>query len=242
MSQSGRDPITVYSFGPAWGTPFPTVSPFGLKLVVWLKLYDLPFELKIENNPGKGPKGKCPWVVLDGAAIGDSEIIIERLKARAGRDLDAALTPGQKATALAVRRMFDEHYHQTWEHQLFIDEAAWQIGKVFFDQLPPGVRVLVRTLARSGLKKQLHARGVGRHDDADIIRMGIADLDAADALLGDQQFFFGDKPTDLDATAYAFLGLTHYVPSPSPMFAHLRKLPRLGAYCERMTARYFAAG
>lgn len=249
MSQAGpRDPnqhhgpsgpITVYTFGPAWGIPVPTASPFGLKLITWLKFYDLPHAITIENNPGKGPKGKCPWAVIDGVPVADSELIIDQLKTRAGRDLDANLTPEQKAVALSVRRMLDEHYHQAWEHQLFIDDAAWTRAKEFFDQLPPGVRVLVRTLARSGLRKQLHARGVGRHSPAEIVRMGIADLDAVAALLGPKPYFFGDEPTDIDATVFAFLALTYYVPSPSPLWAHLRTLPRLTAYCDRIVGRWF---
>lgn len=242
MTPSERDPVTVFSFGAAWGIPVPTASPFGVKLLTWLRMYDLPYALKIENNPGKGPKGKVPWAVIDGATIADSELIIAAIKARSGRDLDARLSPQQRATALAVRRMLDEHYHQAWEHQLFIEEAAWQRGQEFFNEnLPGGVRVLVRTLARRALRAQLHARGVGRHDNAEIIRMGIADLDAVAALLGEGPYFFGAEPTDIDATVFAFLVLTLYVPSPSPLFAHALAQPNLKPYCDRMLARYFAA-
>jgi glutathione S-transferase len=242
MSQPGpRDPITVYSFGPAWGIPVPTCSPFGLKLLTWLKMYELPHAMKVANDPGKGPKKKCPWVEVDGAVLGDSELIIETLKARAGRDLDAGLTAEQRAVALAVRRLLDEHFHQVWEHEVFVDEAGWQIGKQWFDALPPGLRVLVRNLVRGSLRKQLHARGVGRHSGPEIVRMGVADLDAVDALLGDKPYFFGDEPTDIDATVFAFLALTYYPRMPSPLWARLRALPRLTAYCDRMLARYFAS-
>ena len=239
MSASSSAPIQVYAFGPAWGIPIPTPSPFGLKLVTWLRMYELPFELHVENNPGKGPKKKSPWVQIDGEVVGDSELIIARLKARAGRDLDAGLTAEQRAIDLAVRRMLDEHYHQVWEHELFILDAAWERGKEFFDQLPPVVRVLVRTMVRGQLRAQLHARGVGRHSHEDIVRMGVADLDAVDALLGDKPYFFGDAPTDLDATVFAFLAVTYYIPSPSPVWEHLRARPRLTGYCDRVLARYF---
>jgi glutathione S-transferase len=241
-STAARDPITVYSFGPAWGIPVPTPSPFGLKLLTWMRFYDIPYVMKVQNDPAKGPKGKCPWAIMGGVPVGDSELIIDTLKARTGRDLDAALTPEQRATALAVRRMFDEHYHQAWEHQLFINDAAWQRGQEFFDQLPPGVRVLVKALARRALRKQLHARGVGRHSDADIVRMGIADLDATEALLGDKPYLFGDQPSDIDATVFAFVSLTYYVPSPSKLWTRVRESPRLTGYCDRILARYFKAG
>lgn len=238
-SVTGLDPITVYSFGPAWGIPVPTASPFGLKVLTWMHLYDIPYVMKVENNPGKGPKKKCPWALIDGVTVGDSEAILDTLKARSGRDLDATLTPAQRATALGIRRMLDEHYHQVWEHQLFIDDAGWVRSKEFFDQLPPGVRVLVRNLARGAMRKQLYARGIGRHSAPEIVRRGIADIDAVAALLGDQPYIFGEQPTDIDATVFAFLALTYYVPSPSPLWSHVRSLPRLVAYCDRFVARYF---
>lgn len=231
--------IQVFSFGPAWGVPVPTVSPFGLKLVTWLELVGLPYELLIENNPGKGPKGKCPWAVIEGRAIGDSELIMARLRARAELDLDADLTPAQRGLSLAVQRMLDEHYHQVWEHQLFVDEVGWEQGKLFFDQLPTPLNLIVRTLARRDLRKQLHARGVGRHSNQEIIQMGIDDLDALDALLADKPYMLGDAPRELDATVFAFVSLTHYVPCSSPLWAHLRTLPRLTAYCDRVLDRCF---
>jgi glutathione S-transferase len=81
---------------------------------------------------------------------------------------------------------------------------------------------------------------VGRHDHAHIIRLGILDLDTVDALLGDRPFFFGETPTDIDATVFGFMALTHWTPVPSPVWDHFRALPRLGAYCERMLARYYS--
>lgn len=239
MSQA---PVEVYSFGPAWGIPVPTASPFGLKLVTWLRMVELPHTMKVENNPGKGPKRKCPWAVIDGEAIGDSELIMRRLRARASVDLDADLSREQRASALAVQRMFDEHYHQVWEHQLFVDDVGWERGKIFFDQLPTPANYLVRTLARRDLRKQLHARGVGRHSVAEIVQMGVDDLDAVDALIGDDPFMFGERPSEIDATVFAFLALTYYIPNPSPLWTHMRSLTRLSAYCDRIVERLFAGG
>lgn len=232
-------PIQVYSFGPAWGVPLPTVSPFGLKLVTWLKMVGLPHEVLVENNPGKGPKGKCPWAVIDGETIGDSELIMGRLRERATVDLDAGLEPEQRALALSVRRMLDEHYHQVWEHQLFIDEAGWEQGKLFFDSIPAPLRLVLRSLIRRDLRKQLHARGLGRHASAEIVQMGVDDLDAVDALLGDKPYMFGDEPRELDATVFAFVALSYYIPCPSPLWAHVRERARLTDYCERVVARYY---
>lgn len=238
MTDSPRSPIVVYTFGPAWGFPAITPSPFGLKLVTWLRIHDVPHEIRIENNPGKGPKKKCPWADVDGQVIGDSEAVMEAVRARRGIAADE-LSPQQEAIATTTRLMLEEHYHQVWEHELFIHEGGWRRGQEFFDQLPPGVRVLVRTIARSQLRKQLYARGVGRHEHERIVAMGKSDLDAIDGLLGDSAFFFGDSPTDIDATVFAFMAVTQWTPVESPVWDHYRALPRLKAYCDRMLARYF---
>ncbi len=83
--------LRVFTFTPDWGLP--TVGPFALKLVAWLELARIPYEQVIEGNPRKGPKGKNPWIELNGERIGDSEIIIDLLTRRHGIDLDQGLTP-----------------------------------------------------------------------------------------------------------------------------------------------------
>ncbi|MCA9709221.1 MAG: glutathione S-transferase family protein [Myxococcales bacterium] len=233
-----RDPIPVYSFGPAWGMPVPTPSPFGLKLLAWMHLHDVPYRLHVANNPGKGPKGKCPWAVVDGQAMGDSELVIRALRRRRGI-ADDELTPQQRALATAVRLMLEEHYHQVWEHQLFIHEGSWERAQEFFDQLPPGVRVLVRTIMRRQLRQQLVARGVGRHSQEQIVEMGVDVLEAVDALLDPGPFVFGDEPTDIDACVFAFMAVTKWTPGQTALWDRFAALPRLGEYCERMRARCF---
>lgn len=239
MSDSRDKPLIVYTFGPAWGIPVPTPSPFGLKLITWLHMHGVPHEVRVENNPGKGPKKKCPWAEMDGQLIGDSEAVMEAVRARRGIAIDEGLTPEQRGVATTTRLMLEEHYHQVWENELFIHEGGWKRGIEFFDQLPPVLRVLVRTMVRKQLRTQLWARGVGRHDHARIVEMGKADLDAVDALLGDKPFFLGDEPTEIDATVFAFMALTQWTPVESPLWDHYRSLPRLGKYCDRVLARYF---
>lgn len=232
--------VEIYTFGPAWGIPVPTASPFGLKLITWLRMHDVPHTVCVQNNPRKGPKKKCPWAVIDGEAIGDSTLVVEQIKAQRGI-ADDELTPRQSAIANATRLMLEEHYHQVWEHELFIHEGGWRRGYEFFDQLPAVARVLVRNVARAQLRKQLYARGVGRHEHAEIVRMGISDLDTVDELMGDGPYFFGEQPSDIDATVFSFLALTRWTPVQSPVWEHLRARPRLVAYCDRMVERYFSS-
>src|SRR5829696_8631182 len=113
---SGTSKVRVFTFAPDWGLP--TVGPFALKLLAWLELAGIPYEQVVEGNPRKGPKGKNPWIELDGERIGDSEVIIDLLTARHRVNLDEGLAPEQLALGHAWRRTFEEHFHQVLEWEL----------------------------------------------------------------------------------------------------------------------------
>ena len=114
--------LKVFTFSPAWGLR--SSGPFAMKLLKWLDLSGLAFTQVIEDLPNKGPKGKNPWIELDGERIGDTEIIIERLALRTGFDVDAGLTAEQRALSHAVRRMVEEHFHMILEWELFVHPAG----------------------------------------------------------------------------------------------------------------------
>jgi len=232
--------IKLCMVGTGWGVPFATSAPFPLKLATWLRMGGLRYEDVIENNPGKGPKGKTPWIVDGDLRMGDTELIIDHLSAKYGIDLDAHLSAGERAIALAWRRTFEEHYHQAFEHALFLGEGGRERLAEFGSVLPPVARSIVPFMFANALRKQLHARGLGRHAEKEIVAMGKADLDAASEFLGDKPFFLGDEPSSVDACVFGFLGVSVYVEGKNPLFNHAASLTNLFDYCERMRARYFA--
>lgn len=233
------DPIRLFVVGDGWGIPFVTAAPFPLKVATWLRMTGLKHDIVIENNPGKGPKGKTPWIEDGNVRMGDSELIIRYLTQKYEVDPDAHLSPGDRALSLAWHRTFEEHYHQAFEHQLFLGRGGADRLREFGSSLPPVARTIVPVLFGSHLKRQLHARGVARHDESEIIAMGRADLDAASTFLGNRSYFLGDAPSGVDACAFGFLGVSIYVEGDNPLFRHAASLKNLSAYCERMRERYF---
>jgi glutathione S-transferase len=106
--------------------------------------------------------------------------------------------------------------------------------------LPSLLRPILPAIIQRTIRKSLHHQGTGRHTRDEIYAIGKADLDALSALLGDKPYFLGDAPTSVDATTYAFLALTLWAPpSGEEMPRHIRALPNLVAYCERMKARVY---
>ena len=88
-----------------WDTP--NLSPFCTKLEAYLRMAEIPYEA-IEGDPRKAPKGKIPWIEVDGESIGDSSLIIDHLKRQLGDPLDARLSDEQHALGHAVKRMFED--------------------------------------------------------------------------------------------------------------------------------------
>jgi glutathione S-transferase len=230
--------LKVFTFAPDWGLP--TVGPFALKLLAWLELAGLPYEQAVEANPRKGPKGKNPWIELDGKRIGDSEVIIELLKKRYSIDLDAGLTPEQLASGHAWRRSFEEHYHQVLEWELFFHSAgaAWMRASLAA-QMPAMLAPPVFSVMRAQFRKQLYARGIARHDPEIITRKGRADLDALAAFLGDRPFLLTERPTSADTALFGLLAPTVYWSMETPVAMYARSVPNLKSYCDRMRERCF---
>lgn len=233
------DPLRLYGFCSGWGVPFETAAPFPLKVATWLRMAGLPYEFVEANDPSKGPTGKSPWIERGDLRMGDSTLIIDRLGREHGVDLDAHLDAGQRAAATAVQRMLEEHYHQCFEHQLFFGLGGEARLRELAGTMPPPIRWLLPTVLRRAFGKQLYARGMGRHPESVIVQQGTEDLDALATLLGDGEFFFGDRPSSVDACVFGFLGVTVYVEGDNPLFRHAARDERLFAYCERMRARYF---
>ena len=76
--------IKLYTFPEAFGLR--NVSPFCLKVEMALEHLGLDYEIVMESDPRKSPKGKLPYIVDEGLTIADSELVLEHLNAKsAGR-------------------------------------------------------------------------------------------------------------------------------------------------------------
>ena len=236
--ESSLSKIRVFTFAPDWGLP--TVGPFALKLLAWLELAGVPYEQVIEANPRKGPKGKNPWIELDGERIGDSEVIIDLLERRLGIDLNDGLSPDQISVGLAWRRTFEEHFHQVLEWELFFlpGPAAWMQSSLR-SQMPAALARPVFFLMRRQLRRQLYARGIARHTPEVIAQKGRSDLDALSLFLGERLFLLADRPTSADTAVFGLVAPMVYWPMETPVATYARSLPNVRAYCDRMRERCF---
>lgn len=129
--------LCVYTFSNLFDG-LPAGGPFDLKLLAWLNRADIPYELRFQVDTRKAPKGKNPWIELDGERIGDTELIIARLSALLQVNVEAGLSAEEAAVAHAWRRTFEEHFHQIFEWELLVHPAGAQfMRKSLAKQMPP---------------------------------------------------------------------------------------------------------
>lgn len=220
-----------------WGEP--SMSPFCMKLECWLRMSGIPFEVR-PSDMRKAPKGKIPYVDIDGTLVGDSQLVIEHLERTRGATVDAHLTDAQRAEARIVRRMIEEAYYFVGLFTRWGDDDGWEHTRPAFARILPGPIAFFLPLIRRSVQKSLRGQGTGRHTKEEIYALGVADLDALSTRLGDQPFFFGNEPSSIDAVLYGFEESLLVFPYDSPVKQRALSLANIVAHRDRMRARFFA--
>jgi glutathione S-transferase len=228
-------PLVLHSFGPAFGAP--DASPFCLKLQTFLELASIPYQWAAADL-ARVPKGKAPYVVLDGETLGDSELIMRRVERDRGIHLDAQLGPRERAAHHALAVMPEERTCHAAVFGRWHGPADWPvIRRAYFAALPGDAAEAIR----EGSMASLRAHGLGRHTREEIHALAAADLAALDAWLGERACMGGEHPRRLDCTAYALLAVILARPFVSPLRDAAQARPALVAYERRMAARLFPA-
>jgi len=237
MTDAPLHPVKLFQFPRMFGIP--NISPFCCKLETWLRMTGIPYEVVDTPDPRKGPKAKVPFIVDGDLRLGDSTLIIEHLKKTRGVDPDAWLDERQRATSLLVQRAVEEHYAFTVLYTHFIRDEGWRHLRAFFDSVPALVRPLVISMLRRNMRSALYLQGTLRHSDEDIMAFAIADWRAILSLMSDGSYFFGERPSSIDAALFGALATTLMTPVRSPVGDFLRMQPNCVAYAERTLAQYF---
>lgn len=239
--QADRPPVVLHSFQGGWGLR--SLSPFCLKAEAMLTLAGVAFTVQPPSGPPKTRTGKLPALeATPGTLIEGSDAIADWLRDTRGIDLDQGMSAAERATALLLRRTIEEHLYFHLVSARWIDDAGYRMAMpAYFGHLPPVVRDLAPLMLRGGVKKSVRGQGIGRMTSArQHVRLN-EDLDALSTLLGDRDWFFGDRPTTTDAIAYAFIGNVDAQPEPSVLRDAVRARANLTGHAQRLGALLFDA-
>lgn len=209
-------------------------SPFTVKAICLLEQSGQPYKVKYIPDPSKAPKGKLP-VLKDGSkTIPDSDQIRDYLEQTYGVDYDAGLTPEQRGHSRSIIRMIEEHMYFIILASRWQKDAHWPVlSEEFFGKMPMLLKKFVPNMIRKKVIKSLMGQGMGRHSEEEQLARAKKDIDALEAILGDQKFLFGAKPTAADYSTVPMLRALTSFPIESPLSKLVTSRPKLATYIER---------
>lgn len=231
--------ITLYATGAGFGLP--DLSPYVTKTEIHLIMAGLDYR-KQPGSRETAPKGQLPWIDDDGQKIGDSTFIRAHIERKYDIDLDATLSSRGRAEAWALERMIENHLGWASSYFRFTNPANFAKGPArWFDGAPEDRRANLREGLLEAVAANLHAVGIGRHSQDEIIWLGTLSLRALDEILGEKAFLMADHPTGVDAIAFGVLAglLTPFFDS--PLRREAERHDTLVAYVDRMMDRFYPA-
>ncbi|MGJ8681591.1 glutathione S-transferase family protein [Paraglaciecola sp.] len=226
--------VTVHSFGEKFGLNDP--SAFVLKLDTYLRLAGIKFESKEDvNNLRIAPKGKLPFILDDNKTIADSYFIIEHLKQTRGDVLDDWLSDEQKALAHLISKSLDENLYWCVVYSRWMSDDVWPVIKsAFFDSLPFPIKHIIPRVARKNVEKNLQGHGLGKHSPEEVFQIADHSLKSLSNLLGDKDFYFGDKMCSLDISVFAHLAQLILADIKHPLNDRAKEYTNLVTFCQRI--------
>ena len=188
-------------------------SPFACKLEARLRFAGLAYKVE-QGAPPKGPRGKIPYIALskngesDVEMVSDTTMISEKLvEDGLAEDLNARLTPVEKATDAAVRALLEEKLYfyqvclyfcychtkhstnfgkpklistQTYERW---EQNYYSMRDKAFSALPFPLKVLIGQISYRKMSSTLYGQGTGRLTAPEITRLKTEVWSHIDALL-----------------------------------------------------------
>lgn len=214
-----KDVVYLYQFS---RTPLlPSLSPYCLKVEVWLRLAGVKYENVDHKMKFRSRKGLLPFIELNGEEIADSAIIIKELAQKFNKDLDAGLSSEQRNVSHAMISMIENHlswvifWWRTKNPDSLIKGYKVNLQHALGTRVPnPILNFCFKfTFGRKWFQgtKKVKAQGIGRHSEEEIIEFGNNDLHVLSDILADKPFFFGDEPTNLDVVAFSHLAQVLFI-------------------------------
>jgi glutathione S-transferase len=231
--------ITLHTLPGGYGVE--SISPFCMKVEVYLKLAKLPYKT-VNGNVRKAPKGKLPFIVDDdGSVISDSSAIVAHLEKKHGQPLDKGLSSDERARAHVIKRTLEESLYFVAVWARWAEDEGFEVVRGAFKGIPAPLRWVLVPAIRKNVVGITRAQGIGRHSRDEIYAFGKEDIDAVATMLGQNAFLLGDKLTTVDVSAYSFFASILRVPGPEPLKAAVRANPSIEPYVARVAERVKAA-
>ncbi len=232
--------ITLHQFPSFFGIPNP--SPPCMKVETYLRLAKLDYEVKdiVGDLRKLTPRGQAPFITDKGVDIADSQLIIDTLKKTYGDPLGEGLSATDRASHAAIRHMAEDHLYFIMLAQRWTVPANMAILKdSFFAPIPKMIRGLIFNIAQKSQVKRLDGHGMGKFSPEERTAMGKECIENLSLLLGEQSYFGGDSPREIDCVIFPYLANGLIEEFESPFNAVIKSKINLAAYNQRMMQEIF---
>ncbi|KAK4148649.1 hypothetical protein C8A00DRAFT_19553 [Chaetomidium leptoderma] len=256
--------LTVYRGFPARGCY--VASPFVSKLEARLRIGGVAYRVDC-GSPFKGPRKKIPYIEIDRAAahdtndaaaaapdmLSDSTLIARRLvEERYMEDLNAVLTPLERAQDLAVRALLEDKLYFYQVRERWVDNY-YTMRDTVLGFMPYPIRVLVGLIAFRSVKATLNGQGALRFtgDEAAAARREV--WESINAMLvearskaqaagakGPFWVLGGATPTEADPTVFGFVTAALGCKQAPASEELVRSFPVVMEYARRIHDQYFS--
>lgn len=234
-----REALTLVARKPCFSLP--TACPNSLPAYIYLKFAKRPFTL--EFNLIHPDSDQIPFVESGDYVAYNNENggVLQKLKEDGIVDLDAEVSgipEWVSLKAMVESWLADAVLYELWvgsdakpAHKIYYSDLPWPLGKILYCKQVYIVKQLLGITSENAERRE-----------EEIYRRATVAYSALSAKLGEQSFFFEDRPTSLDAV---FLGhalfTLHALPETSVLRSKLLGHANLVTYAENLKTEYVDA-
>lgn len=233
----------IYTDSGGWGLP--TIDAAGLAAIALLRFADIPFSLSTGASRAMTTANELPVVIFEKSPDTDPSVCagLPSLIALFTADLSLPdpnhhLTQFMLAESTAFATLVTSRFAPARLYELYVNDRNYDdiYHTLLEKESSFPLNRLLPYLKRRGVKASLQ----GKRPDSLYFDASIA-LAALSTRLGDRnKFFYGDKPSVLDAIVFGYLATVLYVPLPSTeLRSHIAKYSNLVGFVGRVQQLYF---
>ncbi|XP_013916252.1 PREDICTED: metaxin-3 isoform X1 [Thamnophis sirtalis] len=206
-----------------------------------------PLKISIIDHTWNAPRGSIPLLISDDIVISQPAKILNFLR-KQKYNADYELSSKDGADTLAYIALLEEKLHPAMLYTFWIEaDNYYNMTKPWFaSRIPfPLSWYLPRKMSRDALNRILLTKGGPplysiTEIEVQIYRDAKECLNLLSNRLGSSPFFFGNKPTTLDAFVFGFLAPLYKAPFLKVQLQeHLKQLPNLCHFCDDILSCYF---
>lgn len=219
-------------------------EPESLAILTYAKLAKVPLTIASSCLPWSTPSGQYPILKHGSDIIQDD--IFKYLKSQ-GYNLDEALTDKQVAETFAYTTLVRDALHKALLYCRWLDSDNYCnfTRKWYSNKLPFPLTIFLPHMRHRSIQSKLNSdRTADLTPDVfyNLILAGAREcLNTLSITLGNQSYFYGDKPTSLDAVVYGYLDILiqYKLPGNNSLQGHIYCCDNLLQFCKRIRTQLY---